>query len=72
MVNYNPMMSVLQNLDSMGFEAVKVGILKRNIYKDDTLYFSGTPFEILMWLKAGAPEATSNNDPLFIPPKQPR
>ena len=66
MVNYNPMMSVLQNLDSMGFEAIKVGILKREVYKGDTLYFTRTPFEILMWLKAGAPEATSSNDPLQI------
>lgn len=62
MPKFNPRMSVLQNLDAMGFEVLKQAgsELNREIYEGDQCVFVGTPWEITAWLTNGAPRRSTN------------
>jgi hypothetical protein len=57
MPKFNARMSTLQNIDAFGFTAVKQAgsELTREIYEGDRCVFVGTPWQIIGWLKMGAP-----------------
>lgn len=65
MPRFNPRMSTLQNLDSFGLEARKQpgSELTREIYDEaGECVFVGTPWQIVTWLKAGAPRPDRAGD----------